>query len=187
MSLHKADDEIKSLNDELTETKGNLTAKTQELHFIKNDKEYIAIEQNLERNRQKKDLLDKFYRSAPKLQKIQLLPEITESQIYHSLLERLDSKKGIPAASNMWKSIASLLSEYYPNLKSRLETLTNGSMTNNDYQTAYLIKLGFSPAQTAILCCVSKSSMSSRRNKLSKLIFIKEEPLSRLDELIAWL
>lgn len=99
------------------------------------------------------------------------LPEdILVSPVYTTLLEHLEKGKAISDLSDVWDEIDNTVSSFFPGFKSKFDLLTMKKYSASDYQTALLIKLGFSPRQLAVLLGKSKGAIVSRREKLGNLM-----------------
>lgn len=184
-NLSAANRRIYGLDRQLSETQQSMDKMVREINSIKENEAYQACLTEIDRSKRKRDLLDEFHDSGNLKGNESLPPSVTNSEIYTQLTDLAGKQTGIP--SSLWNDIYSMVDDVYPSMKQRLEILTCGKMTEADFQTAYLIKLGFSPRASSYLCNISKSSMTSRRSRLCGLIFTKNEPLSSLDELITWI
>lgn len=107
---------------------------------------------------------------------------ILESKEYKEL--KLLVKNGSEMNGDHWTSLEELVEKSSPGFKSKLKTLTNGSLTRGDYEIALLIHSGFIPSEMKILLNRSKSAVSSRRGELAKKIFESDSKIKSLDKLI---
>lgn len=113
------------------------------------------------------------------------IPEgILTSGLYKTLTEQIEKKKGISDSNPIWKDLENLILKYSPNFKQSLLKLTNGKMSKADIQIAILVRFGISPSGMAILLNLAPSSISSRRNNLSKKIFDRNLGTKAIDYII---
>ena len=193
---------IQSLNEDLTEAQEKIEGLTTRLNESNDTLEMLErelqtagssemqtndSEETLKIEEEKRILLTLFLSSIDGDYNPELPEEIQEASVYIKLQSMLKRRKPIPRTSLIWNDIYQLVESVKPFFVERLRILTSGQQTRTDFETCLLIGLGFSPSQTGILCGISKSSVSSRRVKLCKMIFNDKKYLSRLDSLIRWL
>ena len=96
--------------------------------------------------------------------------EILDSTIYQKLKGHIDTHTIIH--NNLeWKELDLLVSSVSPDFKPKLQILAKGNLENWHYQTALLIKAGFTQSKIKILLGLSKSSIHYRLVKLSQVFF----------------
>lgn len=116
------------------------------------------------------------------------LATIKDTETYRLIREYVDKNAVIPYDSKLWEEIDAMVSQSYPEFKSRLSILSTGKLNTPDYRLALLIKCGLKQGETAILLGRSKNTISSRRRNLCNMILQDADeptPLNRLDRIIA--
>ena len=111
--------------------------------------------------------------------------EIYQSELYGRLLDKIKIGVGITDKENLWNDMEVLIEKISPGFKYRLLILTDGKLTAAELKVALLIKLGFSPSQTAILINRSKNTVSSQRASLAKKIMGAKQSSKMIDPIIA--
>lgn len=132
---------------------------------------------------QQKVLLDKIQNRIKDDYNYNVPETILQSSTYKMIKRHLAEKKVLTNYSN-WKEIEKMVNSTFPNFLEDLRTLCCNKLTITDIQTALLIKCGLSPSELAVLCSVTKSTITSRRSKLSFLIFNDNKSIRQLDDVI---
>lgn len=113
-----------------------------------------------------------------------VIPEkLTQSEAYIHLGKMIEENK-IITDSNYWLRLSHDIEEQFPNFKYKLQVLTEGLMTDTDYQVALLIRCNISPGNCAKILGIRKNSVSSRRSMLASKIFNTPTDKKYLDRLI---
>lgn len=185
--MYKNSRSLSIRNKNLSESVKNLS---QELTDIKSNEVYKKYEEIKETDTvsiEKKEILSLFSNKEKNEAKTEISMSVLESDVFYKLSDILKNDKSIPQESELWNEIYCTIDKSFPEFKNQTDILTNGRMTRTDTETVYLMKFGFAPTQIGALCSISKSSVSSRRTKLCKMIFRDSKNLSGLDSLIEWL
>ena len=186
--LTTAKEEILGLNTRLTVSNDMLDMLGRELEDVRSSSmDADTSEEVLKIDEEKQTLLSLFLNRKDENLCSETPEEILQSDVYGDLLKLLKRNRPISESSLIWKNIEQLIMSVHPLFIERLRILTSGQLTKTDLKTSLLIRLGFTPTQIGILCGISKSSVSSRRVKLCRMIFNDNKYLPRLDSLIRWL
>lgn len=121
------------------------------------------------------------------IQNSTFLPKISDSilqsKIYAKLRDYIKHGKGI-TSTKIWEEIAETVEQSSPGFKSRLEKVMLGRLLCTDYETALLIRCGFTPSEMSLLLNKTKGTISSRRVNLSKKIFGQNIGTKAIDNII---
>lgn len=98
-------------------------------------------------------------------------PVILNSDIYAKLKELLSIKKPMSTYKDAESELYKLFHVNFKDFQFSLNLLTDNQMTPVDWETAMLIKCGFSATEISILSAKSSGAISSRRASLSLKIF----------------
>ncbi len=96
---------------------------------------------------------------------------ILQSKPYNEILKKLDSDSKKLVSPETWDGLAAVVEEAVPGFKERLDELTDGKLSETNYQMVLLIKCGFSPTAISTLLVKAKGTISSNRRYLGKRIF----------------
>lgn len=145
------------------------------LKRLRDYKEYL-----LQRRELREKLLVKSENESDKA----YLIKIRESQVYRKLMEMVKSKKVLRNEDPIWEDIEKEIYTFSPEFKSKLIFLTKGRLTELDYQTALLVKIGIRPTDTAVLFGRTKGTIVSRREYLGRKIFDENVSTKTVDRII---
>lgn len=109
-------------------------------------------------------------------------PVLLESEAYAELSALVRRDAVIPA--DYWSVVDETVGKDAPEFRKKLESLTDGKLTDGDYEIALLTRFGFHPSEIAILLGRSRSTVSTRRATLGRKIFGPEFKQKMLDRLI---
>lgn len=90
---------------------------------------------------------------------------------YKEVLNRIENKQGMPEADPLWNSLEKMILKVSPRFIDNLSLLMGGKITKTELRTALLLKCGIRLSHMAFLCCRTDSSISSRRDTISKKAF----------------
>lgn len=128
-------------------------------------------------------LLVKIRSMANEVEAHEVSDKILRSQAYKEMKQLIFEGKGITSKS-FWDELASTIELSSPGFKQKLQSLTNGRLSESDFQIALLIKCDFPPKDMAILLNKAKGTISSRREYLGQKIFGEKIGVTAIDNLI---
>ncbi len=102
--------------------------------------------------------------------KISVADQIVQSEAYSSLKNLAEEHQCITRTSSLLKDLEQVIHKCHPSFKTNLYTITEGKMTLLEYETALLMKCGFSTTDISVLLCRSKSAITQRRESLAQKI-----------------
>lgn len=100
--------------------------------------------------------------------------QIFESDAYRELQTLIKEEAHIEADNPLWQKMEETVLSVSPKFKSHLQILTGGTLRQQDFRTALLIKFGVTPTQMTTLLCKTKGTISSRREQLGIRILIEK-------------
>ncbi len=100
--------------------------------------------------------------------------EILHSDIYSYIQTRLNNDMPIPDDNNIWEKIQTVINTVSPEFIKTLNNLSEGTLSNVEFQTVLLIRLGMQPSQLTVLTGRGRGAIISRRKAISKKILDKE-------------
>lgn len=109
---------------------------------------------------------------------------ILTSDLYKTLISRIEHKMSIPDSSPLWRKIEELILSTSPDFVTNLQKLTNGHLSKADLEISLLVRLGISPSGMSALLSLAPGSVSSRRSALGKKIFGKNFSTKAIDAII---
>lgn len=112
------------------------------------------------------------------------LTDISNSDIYRQIQDRIIHEKAISEQSGLWSDLENLVNDNSNEFKYRLLLLAGGAISPSEFHLALLIKCGFTPSQVAILSGKSKATISYRRKKLCMRFFKQKLSTEAFDEII---
>ena len=116
---------------------------------------------------------------------IPLLPDnLIHSDVYHSILSHLRRGKPINDNDEIWEKLKNLIDSTFPSFKPSLVKLSAGKLTEEEFRTTLLIKIGIQTSDIAKLLVKSKGSIISRRHSLSFKMFGKKIGTQATDTII---
>jgi len=107
---------------------------------------------------------------------------ILNSGTYQKLRELIKDSRSIN--TSLWDQIEAIVEEASPGFNHRLVEMTNGTLTNSEFEVALLVKCGITPSQMCILLNKAKSTISSRRNTLGEKILGEKASTKDTDHII---
>lgn len=113
------------------------------------------------------------------------LPDnLINSDIYHLILTHLRQENPINNNDSLWESLKELINSTFPTFKPTLVKLSAGKLTEEEFRTTLLIKIGIQTSDIAKLLAKSKGSIISRRHSLSFKMFGKKLGTQATDTII---
>ncbi len=109
--------------------------------------------------------------------------DLEESAAFMELRDFVENDR-IITDKKFWTILGLEVEKSSPGFKNRLQILTNGRMTDTDYQIALLIRCRVSASRSAIVLGIKNNSVSSRRSSLASKIFGSQTATKILDDLI---
>lgn len=113
-------------------------------------------------------------------------PGITDAQIYHRLVEKVESERQITYIEEklVFNEVAELIESVSHGFFYRLRIITSGKITATETQIAMLMKCGFSPKKVSILLGKEMNTVSTHRRNLAHKITGKRKADCNLDLII---
>lgn len=102
--------------------------------------------------------------------KITVDSNVLQSEAYASLKSMAENNRCITQTSTIMRDLEHVVHECRPSFKADLCTITEGRMTQLEYETALLMKGGFSTTEISVLLGRSKSAISQRKESLAHKI-----------------
>lgn len=116
------------------------------------------------------------------------VPEsILVSDAYRRLQEIVKERRALRDDEDIWAALEAVVIECSPKFKESLTLLTGGSLTEQEYRTALLIKCGCQPLQMATLFGRTKGTIVSRRESISQKAFGRKLGTKAIDTIIRML
>ncbi|MDE7369913.1 MAG: hypothetical protein K2N08_09150 [Muribaculaceae bacterium] len=113
------------------------------------------------------------------------LPDnLINSDIYHLILTHLRQENPINNNDLLWVNLKELINSTFPSFKPTLVKLSAGKLTEEEFRTTILIKIGIQTSDIAKLLAKSKGSIISRRHSLSFKMFGKKIGTQATDTII---
>ena len=113
------------------------------------------------------------------------LPDnLIHSDTYHSILTHLRQENPINNKDLLWEDLKELINSTFPAFKPTLVKLSAGKLTEDEFRTTILIKIGIQTSNIAKLLSKSKGSIISRRHSLSFKMFGKKIGTRATDTII---
>ncbi len=109
--------------------------------------------------------------------------KIIESEAYRQLIQLIESDKPIPEKSPLWNEIEETVSESHPEFKKRLRMLA-GNLKEEDFRLALLMKCGMSATRLSTLMSKAKSTITYRKEGLSKRLMGDKFDFKTIDTII---
>ncbi len=109
---------------------------------------------------------------------------LIHTQSYQELQTLISQNKSIKDQDPLWQLMEEDLLKCSPHFKLHLQILSLGKLSPLDYHTALLIRYGIQPTQMTFLVNRSKSTISTRRERLLKRVFSENRDIKELDTLI---
>lgn len=111
--------------------------------------------------------------------------EFKNSEIWNELIGILQDDRSIKAKDEeLWNKIDRTVKESSIDFRKKLELLTNYRLTEDEYRTSLLIKLGMTPTQISRLLLKTKGTISSRRDRLCQKMFDTRMGVEFVDKVI---
>lgn len=113
-------------------------------------------------------------------------PGIADTQIYHRLVEKVESERRITyiEEKQIFNEVAELIESVSHGFFYRLRIITDGKITVTETQIAMLMKCGFSPKKVSILLGKEMNTVSTHRRNLAHKITGKRKADCNLDLII---
>lgn len=110
--------------------------------------------------------------------------KILESEVYQDVLRHIGTEQILSDKHPLWTELESIVMESFPYFRHRLSVLTDGKITNSEFQVALLLKCGIPATDIAILVGRAKSTIVYRRKKLASKIFGEDLGIEVIDNII---
>ncbi len=107
---------------------------------------------------------------------------ILNSDAYQELA--LLIKNHHPIDASLLKRIEAIVDKASPGFKQRLVEMTNGTLSDSEFEVALLVKFGIAPSHICRLLNKAKSTISSRRNTLGEKILGEKASTKDTDQII---
>lgn len=127
---------------------------------------------------------DTLYRESLKQKYISLLIEertngisrpvsdmILISEPHRRLRQFITDRKNISPDHSIWQEIEKTVLRDSPDFRKKIIILTKGKISSENYKTLLLVKCGISPTDMSRVLSVSKSTISSRRQRIAESMF----------------
>lgn len=145
------------------------------------DKGKFIVSVNMLRERLQEEILNRSQNS----ENLTNVSGLIKTDIYRDLCQMSREGKYIKISDSvLWENLEKTINDYAPQFKEKLELLTNHKLTEEEYHTCLLVKLGLSPTQLSNLMLKAKSTISSRRVRLGQKMFEKKFSADFIDEII---
>ena len=112
------------------------------------------------------------------------MSDFKSTEIYLTLCQKIESDRVVIENKELMNKVKNTIQLKSPEFKNNLIVLSQGKLTEIDRKTCMLIKLGFKPAQLAILLGITKGSVSSRRESIGIKILGEKTPVALVDKII---
>lgn len=118
---------------------------------------------------------------------IPIATAILSSKAYLRLQELIKENRALRDDEDIWTALEDVVLESSPKFRENLTLLTGGSLTEQEYRTALLIKCGCQPLQMATLFGRTKGTIVSRRESISQKAFGRKLGTKAIDIIIRML
>lgn len=112
------------------------------------------------------------------------MSDFKSSEIYLTLCQKIEDDRVVIENKDLMNRVKNTILQKSPEFKNNLLVLSQGKLNEIDRKICMLIKLGFKPAQLAILIGVTKGSVSSRREGIGVKILGEKTPVALVDKII---
>lgn len=112
------------------------------------------------------------------------MSDFKSTEIYLTLCQKIEEDRVVIGNKELMNKVKNTIHLKSPEFKNNLIVLSQGKLTEIDRKTCMLIKLGFKPAQLAILLGLTKGSVSSRREGIGIKILGEKTPVALVDKII---
>lgn len=106
------------------------------------------------------------------------------TEVYDVLSQKIEEDRVVIEDKDLMKQVEGAILLKSPKFKSNLYTLSRGKLTEIEYKTCMLIKLGFKPTRLAVLIGLTKGSVSSRREGIGVKILGEKTPVATVDKIV---
>lgn len=118
---------------------------------------------------------------------VELDSRIRESCVYSDIQQLINDNKCIVDSDDTFIRLEELIEKVSPNFKRKINLLTGGRLSNENYRMTLLLKCQIPPSKIAQLVSREKNSISSRRRKLCRDIFDEDLGPTVYDGIIRFL
>ncbi|MBD5199598.1 MAG: hypothetical protein HDS83_04330 [Bacteroidales bacterium] len=112
------------------------------------------------------------------------MSDFKSTEIYLMLCQKIEDNRVVVENKEIMNKVKTTIQLKSPEFKNNLLVLSQGKLTEIDRNTCMLIKLGFKPAQLAILLGITKGSVSSRREGIGIKILGEKTPVGIVDKIV---
>lgn len=112
------------------------------------------------------------------------MSDFKTTEIYDVLSQKIEEDRVVIENKDLMKQVEGAILLKSPKFKSNLYTLSRGKLTEIEYKTCMLIKLGFKPTRLAALIGLTKGSVSSRREGIGIKILGEKTPVATVDKIV---
>lgn len=109
---------------------------------------------------------------------------ILKSKMYKSLQDMIRKHEGIKENSEFWNEMEKAILKTSPDFKHRLDLLSGGKISAEEYHTAMLVKCGVKPTEIAVLVHRAKGTITYRRKNIGLICFGEEFDPNVIDKII---
>lgn len=136
---------------------------------------------NILREKLQKEILSRCQNS----ENLTITSDLIKTGIYKELCRMSKENKHIRNSDYaLWEGLKKTINDYAPQFRYKLELLTNNKITEEEFHTCLLVKLGLTPTQLSTLLLKAKSTISSRRVRLGQKMFEKKFSSEFIDDVI---
>ena len=115
---------------------------------------------------------------------ITLPSEILNSDIYNYVKDLIQGGHIIPDEETIWREIKTVIINGAPNFSKKLNILSEGKLSIDEYKTILLIRLGIGVTHISVLTGKTKAAIISRKKSISSKIFGMEISNKKFDSMI---
>lgn len=112
------------------------------------------------------------------------MSDFKTTEVYDVLSQKIEEDRVVIENKDLMKQVEGAILLKSPKFKSNLYTLSRGKLTEIEYKTCMLIKLGFKPTRLAVLIGLTKGSVSSRREGIGVKILGEKTPVATVDKIV---
>ncbi len=109
---------------------------------------------------------------------------ILDSSVYKTLAKYINKEETVKISDKVWTQLESVVTGAYPQMRERLDTLSENPLAPSEYTLLLLIKCGFSSRQIGFLLNKKKSTLTTWRKNLNKALFNESLTATQLNTAI---
>lgn len=112
------------------------------------------------------------------------MSDFKTTEVYELLSQKIEEDRVVIENKDLMKQVEGAILLKSSKFKSNLYTLSRGKLSEIEYKTCMLIKLGFKPTRLAVLIGLTKGSVSSRREGIGMKILGEKTPVATVDKIV---